>query len=412
VSDDFEFSPTTPLYHPDIDGWGLSIGTRVWMADGGFKPVQDIEEGDEVFGRGYQIETDYVERNPNAVDPTENLMKVWRPVLVSRTVLGKEKTEARAWEMTFGHDKKQYEARRLVAGGETTVRLFPDAHDHREAKPMVACHTALDNPRVGSETRKAMKLDPEASQRAKEPRYQQTALTGTPRGEQVVIVPYEAMGGQMEMIDTEQKDYNRYIFSQVREVVPVPGMEKATLYQLHLQPDTTEDLGVLPDHEPRCNAIVQTPFAGESEVREVKSDPKSGQRIQRLNSEIESGEGDLRQRWNDYAQEMSSPEGSESKHTTYRQGQFHDTKSGKKGEALSKHYNIEDGWLNGGLLVNLPVPEEYEKPDSDVVTEEPFGEENVDAATLGRSPGETPPGGSSPGESPSEEDGPPTARPA
>jgi hypothetical protein len=210
------------------------------------------------------------------------------------------------------------------------------------------------------------------------------------------------MGGQMEMIDTEQKDYNRYIFSQVREVVPVPGMETATLYQLHLQPDTTEDLGVLPDHEPRCNAIVQTPFAGESEVREVNSDPQSGQRIQKLNSEIESGEGNLRQQWNEFAQEMSSPEGSESKHTTYRQGQFHDTKSGKKGEALSKHYNIEDGWLNGGLLVNLPVPEEYEKPDSDVVTEE-----NVGASNLGRPPGETPPG-----DSPSEDDGPPTARPA
>lgn len=383
MSEEFDFSPTTPLYHKAIDGWGLSVGTRVWMADGGFKPVQDIGPGDEVFGYAYRIETDYVERKPNAVDPTENLMKVWRPVLVAREVLGVETAEARAWEMTFGHDKKQYEARRLVAGGETTPRLFPVAHDHRVAKPMVACHTALDNPRVGSERRKAVEIDPEASQRAEEPRYKRTALTGTPRGESAVIVPYEAMGGQMNLIDTEQKGYNRYVYSQVREVVPVPGMAKAKLYQLKLQPDTTEDLGVLPEHEPRCNVIAQTPFAGESEVRKVTTDPKSGQRIQQLNSEIESGEGDLRQQWNEYAQEMSSPEGSESKHTTYRQGQFYDTKDGEKGEALEEHYNIEDGWLNGGILINLPVPDEFEKANPEVadVEEVPEKEEPEDTST-------------------------------
>jgi len=370
VSEDVDFSPTTPLYNKLIDGWGLSVGTRVWMSNGGFKPVQDVEPGDEVFGYAYRIETDYVERHPNAVDPTENLMQVWRPVLVAREVLGVDTTEARAWEMTFGHDKKQYEARRLVAGGETTVRLFPVAHDHRIAKPMVTCHTALDNPRVGSGTRKAVELDPEASQRAEEPRFKRTALTGTPRGEQAVIVPYEAMGGQMDLIDTEQKGYSRYVYSQVREVVPVPGMAKSTLYQLELQPDTTEELGVLSNHDPRCNVIAQTPFAGESEVREVTTDPKSGEHIQRLNSAIESDGEAVRNAWSEYAQEMSSPEGSESKHTSYRQGQFYDTKSGEKGEALSKHYNIEDGWLNGGILINLPVPDGYDTPDPDVVDEE------------------------------------------
>lgn len=372
-SDEIDFSPTTPLYHEAIDGWGLAVGTRVWMADGGFRPIQEVEEGDEVFGYAYRIETDYVERNPNTVDPTENLVKFWRPVLVRREVLGINTTEARAWELTFGTHEKQYEARRLVAGGETTIRLFPVAHDHRIAKPLVACHTVLDNPRVGSDQRKAVKLDREASQQAEEPRYQQTDLTGTPRGESAVIVPYDALGGQREMVDTDQKGYNRYNYTQVREIVPVPGMAKSTLYQLELQPDTTEDLGVLDGHDPRCNVIAQTPFAGESDVREVTSDPKAGQHIQQLNNAIESDQQDVQDEWDSFAHEMSSPEGTSEKHTTYRQGQFYDTKDGEKGEALSKHYNIDDGWLNGGILINLPVPDQYEKSDPDVAGEQQGG---------------------------------------
>lgn len=381
-NDSLDLSPTTPLYHEAIDGWGLSVGTRVWMADGGFRAVQDVDEGDQVFGCAYRIETDYVEKNPNAVDPTDNLVKFWRPVLVRRKVLDKRKTKARAWEMTFGTREKQYEARRLVAGGETTIRLFPLAHDHRVGKPLVACHTVLDNPRAGSDRRKAVKLDREASQRAEEPRYQRTDLTNTPRGESAVIIPYSALGGQREMVDAEQKEYNRYNYTQVREIVPVPGMAEATLYQLELEPDTTEDLGVLDGYEPRCNVIAQTPFAGESEVREVTSDPKSGQRVQQLNSAIESDEHDIQSQWDQFAEEMNSPEGEEKKHTTYRQGQFYDTKDGEKGEALSKHYNIEDGWLNGGILINLPVPDGYETSDPEIVGEE-TGREDDDTSDDG-----------------------------
>jgi hypothetical protein len=381
----YSFSPYTPLYHEALDDWGLSAGTRVWNANGSFVPVESLSAGDIVFGISFDLEDEYLPLKDNPVDPSENIVKVWRPVLRARRVLGVETVTARAWQLTFGEHTKQYEARRLVGGADTHVTLFPLTHQFTVSKRLVDIQTAVaeTNPRVGSGEREAMELDIEWSMAEGRPMYRPTPFTGQPCGELATIIPYEAYGGQTGMLRADIRPYSRYLFSQVREVVPV--QEASVLYKLHLQPDTpATNSGVAPDALPRCNVICQTPFAEEKKSRRVASD--------RMSQEVSgvTDPADFMARWDEWAARRETkrpgPSGpvSKEKISTTMNGMFYDSqRDPEKAQALERYYGLQGGFLNGGILVDLPVdPHAHRAPDEtpgEAQDSEPDVAEAVDA---------------------------------
>ena len=359
---DFEFSPFTPLHHDALDDWGLTKGTRVWMASGSFEAAQSVDAGDHVFGITFELEDVSLGEDDRG---RPRFGKAWRPKLSVREVLAVNTVRARAWQMTFGDVRAQYEARRLVAGGETHPGLFPlthtkpftdpdeDSYAHRD-KQMVNCFTAEDNPRVGSETRDARRVDREWSEEAGETKFRPTEFSGMPRGELATIIPYEAYGGQTGLFNTRVRPYNRYAFTQIREIVPLQA--ETELIQLFVQPDTTEELGVSEGQSPRCNIIAQTPFAKEKRRSKIINDPNSN------NLEGIQGHGareDFENQWDEYAKTMGNAEvtgGTEEDYETESQGMFHQTRTDEEtAESLKENYGIEGGFLNGGILVTTPL---------------------------------------------------------
>lgn len=350
-----DFSPLYPKYHEAIDDWGLSKGTRIWMGSGSFQPVETVEAGDYVFGVTFQLEDVALGEDKNG---REQLAKAWRPRLSAREVLGVRTVQARSWQMTFGDAEAQYESRRLVAGGDTKVDVFPVDNLIRNAKRLVETPTAVENPRVDTEKREAKRLDPEWSKEAGERKYRPTEFTGMPRGELVAIIPYEAYGGQIGLFNTQVRPYNRYCFSQVHEIVPL--QEEATLYQVYVQPDTKEKFGVHKQQTPRANLIAQTPFAKENRRTKIIADPNS-----RALDGIE-GHGsreDFEQQWDEYAKSMGQAQvsgGTEESYESESQGVFHQTRADDEtAKSLKENYGIEGGFLNGGILLSTPLPPNF-----------------------------------------------------
>ena len=342
-----EYSPYTPLYHPKLDDWGLAEGTRVWMADGGFEPVESLEKDDLVYGVSYEKVEEAIEgqRGPRAI------RRVWRPKLIGRRVLGIRTVEARAWQLTFGSHDEKFEARRLVAGGETEVRLDPPHPMQVRKKRMVDCYTSVPNPRVETQIRDGRVLDPERSS-VNGPALKESPLTGTPQGDLVMIMPFDAHGGQNGLFNTRVRKYNKYVFSQAREVEVLA--DKLTLVQLLVQPDTVPEAGIINGVKPRANIVAQTPFAPEEEERIYISDPQSNS-LSGL-GDVEGMEG-----WDEYVQGMDPDQGTQQnkgtkkKTTVKKQGAFYETLGND--EYKSKH-NI-DGWLNGGIVIPVPVQQEF-----------------------------------------------------
>lgn len=353
MSDGYDFSPYFPKYHEAFDDWGVVPSTRVWMATGSFQPAASVEPGDFVFGQIFRKEDVMVEDKAN---DTEHIVKCWRPRLSARKVIGKRAVKARSWQLTFGDCDQQYESRRLVAGADTKVSLCPVDRESR-SKRLVRCHTATENPRVETEYREAKQLDEEWSKQEGEKKFRPTQFTGQPRGSLVTVIPYESYGGQVGLFDTEERTYNRYAFAQTHEIAPL--QEETILIQLALQPDTKEELGVGPNQKPRCNMIAQTPFAAEKETRKMVTDPKSD-RIDQLQGEEDVEE--FEQAWDEYAQKKGNAEVTEGEEITYEktsQGVFHKSKNDEEiAKSLKKWYGIEDGFLNGGILLDMPTPDE------------------------------------------------------
>lgn len=348
-----DFDKLSPLYHQDLDSWGFSPGTRVWMTDGGTKPCSEIDVGDEVFGLAFQKEVEYVPENPNG-RPTDNLKQVWRPVLTSREILGKQKKVARAWQLTFGPKAQQYESRRIVCGGETKPHILPVTHDGMPSHRLVDLRTGVENPRTEIMKRRAERIDPEWSKEKGEKVTKPTALSGTPTGDSVTIIPYDAYGGQTGLMKTDERTYERYRFVQAREVIPL--MRECTLYQFRVTPDTVEELGVGKDQAPRCNMIAQTPFDNETKKTSYMSD-RSASMIENLNGHDDVEE--FEKNWDKFAEqaEKSGPKknpGGQEQIEATKQGVFWDSVEGEKAEGLEQAYGIEGGFLNGGILFDMP----------------------------------------------------------
>lgn len=349
-----DFDKLYPLYHKELDSWGFSPGTRIWMADGDVKPAEDINVGDEVFGQAFQKETSYIPQDPDA-RAVENLSEVWRPILSSREVLGVQEVKARAWQLTFGPKAHQYQSRRIVAGGETRAHILPVVHERMPSRRIVDCRTTLENPRTEMMKRRADRLDPEWSREEGKPMKKPTEFSGTPAGDLVTIIPYDAFGGQTGLMKTDQRSYERYRYCQAREVIPL--MEETTLYQFRLTADTVPELGVGPDDPPRCNIIAQTPFANEKRRSSYISD-KSSKAFEDLNGHDDAEK--FEDEWDSFAQEAQKsggPDlnpGDEKVIEATQQGVFWDSESGEKSEGLEKAYGIEGGFLNGGILFDMP----------------------------------------------------------
>lgn len=349
------FSPLTPLASDHLDAWGFAKGTRVWMANGSYKTVEQIEKGDHVFGITWQKEDDYLPIAGATGRPEDNIVKVWRPILTARKVLDIAIIKARPWQLTFGDHEEQQDTRRLVAGGYTAINVFPFYHEENHAKSLVRCHTSVQNPRVQTETRAGQELDTEATSQAGRPVYRPTALTNTPRGELALIVPYEIYGGQLKMISGDIRRYNRYLFAQMREIVPL--QKPTSLWQFKLQADTKE-VNAASEDNPRCNMIAQTPFAPEKKKSRVALD---NQHFQFPNADLSMTNPEVfKQKWEAWAKEMKESQGKEENSAEIEQqevsvqGQFYESQRPEIAQDLKKSYNIEGGWLNGGILITVP----------------------------------------------------------
>lgn len=339
-----EFSALTPLYHEELDDWGLARGTRVWMADGGYKAVEELAEGDMVLGVSFRVETEWLPRHPDRQHPS-NFVRVRRPYLVARRVLAVRKVEARAWQLTFGTAERQSEARRLVAGADTRVVRAPLSATLDTSMRIVDLPTAVENPRVGCRYMEDRILDPAASLREGRPVYIDNPAAGEPRGEMVTVIPMEAYGGQMGFIRTDVRPYTRYLFLQVREVVPIH--ERFPLYQIEVQPDTEGGVPV------RANLVAQTPFRPGRRKSRVVVDELSRRRMEARdwNEYVRS--------WDEWVKEQRSRARSvqteEREVETEVQGQFYATLQPEIAAELERRYGIRGGFLNGGILIDLPV---------------------------------------------------------
>ena len=359
----FDFDAYTSLYHPKLDSWGIATGTRVWMASGSFKPAARIEEGEDIFGVTYRPESVHI-ADSDLHGPI--IKSFWRPRLVHREVLAvRSVTGVRSWQLTFGDYNQQHDTRRLVAGADTTPDLCPVAHDANNHTRLVELQTALKNPRVETQYRRAEKLDPEWSEQAGRPMYRPTEHSGTPRGDLLSIIPYSAYGGQAGLFDTRTRSYQRYTFKQVREVVVL--QESATLIQLYVKPDLNEDQGVLEGMPPRANIIAQTPFAPETEETKMYKDKNAAQATSLSGKGKESIENFERfaDQWDSYVDQGRRPQTTqdqEVKHSRDRQGVFHKTASNEDiARDLQRYYGIEGGFLDGGILLRTPVLDKFKQ---------------------------------------------------
>ena len=341
------FTPLTPIYHPRLDSWGLAKRTRIWMADGGYNSVDDIQEGDYVLGITFQIEQDYLPRHE---DPHHeaNFVKIWRPILAARKVLGVNVVEARPWQVTFGEAEKMTEDRRLIAGGETQLVTFPLSARETRTRPLVECRTSVANPRVEADFMRGEQLDPEASHAHGEPVFRPTPYSGQQRGEMIVTVPYEAYGGQMKMIRTDVRPHKRYLYKQVREVIPLK--ESYPLYQIKLQPDTDPETGA----PVRANLIAQTPFKGGKKKRVVQADHLSRKRMTAKNWE------DYMDDWDGWVKTHQGEKGRDDSpqamdFESEMQGQFYMSQRPDMAKELQQQYGLHGGYLNGGILIEVPI---------------------------------------------------------
>lgn len=355
MSQSEEFTPYTPLYHKKLDTWGLARGTRVWVADGSFAPAENVQIGDNVLGIAYgaaQV-ADPNQRGPQAIQT------IWRPKLISREVLGRRVVKARAWQLTFGDHEKQHYTRRLVAGGATSVRLEPHVPSIRETKPLVRLQTTLDNPRVERQFREARQIDQEWSQEAGEIRRRTTALTGTPKGDKVMTIPYEHYGGTQGLFNTKSRPFRRFGYTQAREVTVL--VDEIELVQLIVKPDVKKSRGVFEYQRPRANIIAQTPFDPEDEERVVVTDPRA-QAIGDMSSAEDMDE------WDSYVNSITpegdGPEENEGQQVTMKtkkQGLFHTVRNDTDfAQNLEDNYGISlsEGFLDGGILIHLPLTPE------------------------------------------------------
>ncbi|RME26211.1 MAG: hypothetical protein D6800_06740 [Candidatus Zixiibacteriota bacterium] len=243
--------------------------------------------------------------------------------------------------MTFGDFRAEFKNRRLVAGADTYVRLFPLSHDTVVCRRMVDCHTAVANPRTEQLYRKAYALDP-ASSASGEPVYRPTEFTGQPRGDQAVLIPFDAYGGQTGMIDARIHDYPRYVYTQIREVVPLTA--RSVLYELDVQGDTRPEAGV-PPGKSRKNYIAVTPWAPEVErvkVRVVPPDPS------RLPEHLKTAE------WEQWIKSLPEDKKAEKEIEVVRQGVYYETQKGEVQQQLANKYGITRGFVNGALLIQTP----------------------------------------------------------
>lgn len=353
-----DFSIYTPLAHDKLDTWGLIPNTRVWTASNSFEPVQTLEAGDYVFGVTFQVEDVIV---PDGNDGSE-LAKAWRPKLTARKVLGVRAVKARAWQMTFGDEKAQYDSRRLVGGAMTTINSFPFDADRRDHKKMADLYTAVDNPRNGSETREAKRLDKEWTQEEGEPVYRETEFSGMRRGDYATIIPYEAYGGQLGHIKTSSRDYNRFAFSQVREVDVLH--HRKPLVQIMVQPDTEEKFGAS-EENPRCNLIAQTPFRNEQEQVEIVQSPGADATMDTIDRSGTSKE-EAMDEWDQYVDTLTGDSGIDTGTAPREegkkdlQGSFYKTKDDEEiAKELKEKYGLEGGFLNGGIVIHPPLPAQY-----------------------------------------------------
>lgn len=336
------FNAYTPLYHEELDSRGLAEGTRVWAADGNFVPVESLRVGDSVFGITYQIEPLWIPLE-DARRPEDQIFKVWRSVLTQRQVLAIDTIEARAWQLTFGDSNKMLESRRLVAGGATRVQTLP-RHDAPVSPRMVDLRTSIPNPRTGAYSRRATEIVELNGRLIEQP----TPYTGMPCGDYAVVIPYEMYAGQTWMMDTAVRPFNRYLFTQAREVVPL--MERATLYILRLQADTKPEFAASPDR-PRVNVIAQTPFSPDRKTRSVLMDAMAAE-ISRVKDPVE-----FARQWDEWAKGYAGGGARTarvpSSIDTTMQGTFYGSQQGPQAEALERDWGIKGGWLNGGILVDL-----------------------------------------------------------
>lgn len=344
-----QFNAYTPLYHEALDNWGIGAGTHIWDASGNFVNVKSVKPGDMVFGITFRKEDEYINRVQQPDNPTDNIVKAWRPILCAREILAVDTVQARSWQLTFGDSEKLIEARRLVAGADTFVGTFPLTNEIDFCKRMVDMTTAVENPRTKTEFRKALQIDGEASQNAGKVVYRETPYSGQPRGDLATIIPFDIYGGQTNMLRRDIRPYHRYLYTQVREVVPI--QETTTLYQIYVKGDTSEERAVVPG-KIRCNLIAQTPFAPDKKNRTIFTSELASQ----LNNIKDPDKFlELCSEWDTWVKQGTPAKTNEatssSEHSSHMQGSFYD-KDLTKG--LENKYGMKGGYLNGGILINVP----------------------------------------------------------
>ena len=334
-----DFSPTSPIYHHALDDWGLGRSTRVWMATGKYKAVQKIERGDVVMGITFRTEADYIGDSMES-----KAIRVRRPRLCARLVLGVRKTTARPWQLTFGTHEKLNETRRLVAGADTEICTDPVEARASNSKEIHRLTTAVENPRTSQRFLPREMFDPEAS--AREGRKVMTSIPngGEPIGDMAAVIPFEAYGGQRGFFDTTSKRYNRYLFSQIREARPVA--EEFPLYQLALHPDTDPDTGM----PVRCNMIAQTPWPEKTRETQIQSDGWSDD-FHNLDDK------ELKAKFDQYVQQHKSQQrkGTKKDYESKVQGSYWASKHDEGIQQELSKYGLNE-WLNGGILIDVPVP--------------------------------------------------------
>ena len=179
--------------------------------------------------------------------------------------------------------------------------------------------------------------------------YRPTPYTGTPVGDMATIIPYEAYGGQAGLLRADIRSYNRYLFSQVREVIPVKATTE--LYQLKLVADTKPEYGIGEGDKPRSNMICQTPFSDKKKKRKVISDYMSAEvaAVQDVK--------DFEKRWDEWNTDKPQiTKGKAKIISSTSQGMYYDSKNDPKLSAgLEKYYGIKGGFLNGGILLDIPI---------------------------------------------------------
>jgi hypothetical protein len=224
------------------------------------------------------------------------------------------------------------------------------------SKKLVECATAVENPRVEPFVLQAQQFDQEASANFQENVYRPTQFTGQQRGEMAVIIPHEAFGGQLSMVPTDKKPYNRYLFLQVREVKPLG--DAFPLYQVKLQPDTHPETGA----PLRCNMIVQTPFPQGKRKREIIADHLSRARLTAKSWDAYMQEWD---HWvENHQKRQTGP--TTAKKTDYEseaQGQFYLSQKPEMAKSLEQQFGIKGGFLNGGILIDVPVDVRAHAPE-------------------------------------------------